>query len=269
MRNNEAIRGPHIKKGEEYHGMGAISEEERSRDLEEYLCWQSEMDWRFEKCHYHEKEKVLFALHGLKDYASALLDKLTATRRRCGLELVRSWDKLKRVMRRDFVPRNYEKSSHSTRVLEKRPSLDERKLKKKQIVQYLLRLNQGSMNMEEFYKELKHVMRLLRHQGVKEDEPTKIGKFLKVLNKEIAQMVELHSYYDLEKKNLQRGETKKKPVVGNVVVKKGSRGNSLTNKRRKREFNMRTNKVKTMRAPWKNKRVYARMREQVAKVKVT
>ncbi|KAI5680935.1 hypothetical protein M9H77_02162 [Catharanthus roseus] len=130
------------------------------------------MDWRFEQCDYHEKEKVLYALLGLKDYASVWQDKLTATKRRCGLE---------------------------------------------------------------------------SPQDVKEDEPTKMGQFLKVLNEEIAQVVELHLYYDIEElvafdrkveKNLQRSETNKKPVVGMLWWKWIKDKPLLTNQKMTRELNI-------------------------------
>lgn len=82
---------------------------------------------------------------------------------------------------------------------------------------------------------------------MKEDEPTKMGQFLKVLNEEIAQVVELHLYYDIEElvafdrkveKNLQRSETNKKPVVGMLWWKWIKDKPLLTNQKMTRELNI-------------------------------
>lgn len=94
-------------------------------------------------------------------------------RRRYREEPINSWEDMKRIMRRRFIPSHYYRELH----------------------QRLQSLTQGSKSVEDYYKELE--ITLIR-ANIDEDSETTMACFLCGLNKEIANVVELHHYAEIE-----------------------------------------------------------------------
>lgn len=107
------------------------------------------------------------------DYAIIWWDKLGLNRRRNGEHPIETWAEMKAVMRRRFVPSHYYRD----------------------LYQKLQTLTQGSKNVEEYYKEMEVAM---INANVKEDREATMAHFLNGLNKDIANVVELQHYVELE-----------------------------------------------------------------------
>ena len=87
--------------------------------------------------------------------------------------LVETWDEMKSLMRRCFVPNHYYRD----------------------LYQKLQRLTQGSQSVEDYYKEMEIAM---IGANVEEDREATMARFLNGLNQEIAYKVELQHYVEIE-----------------------------------------------------------------------
>ena len=59
-------------------------------------------------CHSYPKEKkVKLAAVEFTDYASIWWDQLKISRRRCGEGPIESWEEMKKIMRKRYVPSHY------------------------------------------------------------------------------------------------------------------------------------------------------------------
>ena len=142
-------------------------------DLEAYLEWEKKIEFIFD-CHdYLEAKKVKLTVIEFSDYASIWWDHLAISRRRNKERPVETWDEMKSLMRRCFVPNHYY-----------------RDLYKK-----LQRLTQGSQSVEDYYKEMEIAM---IWANVEEDREGTMTWFLNGLNREIADKVELQHYVEIE-----------------------------------------------------------------------
>lgn len=87
--------------------------------------------------------------------------------------MVETWVEMKVIMRKRFVPSFYYRET----------------------CQKLQALIQGTKSVDEYYKEMEmYMIRAI----IKEDEESTMARFLNGLNKEIANMVELQHYVELE-----------------------------------------------------------------------
>ena len=86
---------------------------------------------------------------------------------------IKTWDEMKAVMRRRFVPSHYYKD----------------------LYQNLQSLTQGSKSIEDYHKEMEIT---IIKANVEEDRETTMARFLNGLNCEIANVVELQHYVELE-----------------------------------------------------------------------
>ncbi|XP_057984549.1 uncharacterized protein LOC131169348 [Hevea brasiliensis] len=86
---------------------------------------------------------------------------------------VETWDEMKQIMRDRFVPQHYYKELH----------------------QRLQGLVQGNKSVEEYFKEME--MAMIR-ANVEEDREATMARFLKGLNLDIANIVELQHYVELD-----------------------------------------------------------------------
>ncbi|KAJ4717045.1 Mutant gag-pol polyprotein [Melia azedarach] len=93
--------------------------------------------------------------------------------RRNGEKPIRSWEEMKLVMRKRFIPIHYYRDLH-------------RKLQG---------LVQGSMSVEDYYKEMEIAM---IRANIKEDREATMARFISGLNKEIADVVDLQHYVEME-----------------------------------------------------------------------
>ncbi|RDY08089.1 Retrovirus-related Pol polyprotein from transposon 17.6, partial [Mucuna pruriens] len=89
------------------------------------------------------------------------------------LAVVKFTEDMKTIMRRRFVPSHYHRDLH-------------RKLQS---------LTQGSMNVEDYYKEMEITM---IRANVEEDRETTMARFIRGLKKEITDVVELQHYMEIE-----------------------------------------------------------------------
>ncbi|XP_042446416.1 uncharacterized protein LOC122031363 [Zingiber officinale] len=125
-------------------------------------------------CHnYSEEKKVKLAAVAFTDYVIIWWDQLTLSRRRNRELPIDNWEDMKAVMRRRFVPSHYYRDLH---------------LK-------LQSLKQGSMTMEDYHKEME--IALIR-ANIEEDREATMARFICGLNREIANIVELHHYVELD-----------------------------------------------------------------------
>ncbi len=76
-------------------------------DPDAYLTWESKVEHVFECYNYPEQKKVRLAAMEFVDYALVWWDQLLISRRRTGEGLVRTWEDMKRIMRKRFVPSHY------------------------------------------------------------------------------------------------------------------------------------------------------------------
>ena len=86
---------------------------------------------------------------------------------------VETWDEMKRVMRRRFVPSSYRRDLHNR----------------------LQVLSQGTRTVDEYYKEMEL---LLIHAQIREDDESKKARFLHGLNAEISDFVKMFPYNTLQ-----------------------------------------------------------------------
>ena len=142
-------------------------------DPEIYLEWEKKMEFIFDCHNYSDAKKVKLVVIELTNYAIVWWDKLVLSRKRDGERPFETWREMKALMRKNFVPNHY------YRVL----------------YQKLHRLMQGFKCVEDYYKEMEMEMVI---GDVNEDREATMAQFLNGLNKEIAHVVELQHYVELE-----------------------------------------------------------------------
>ncbi|PKI75357.1 hypothetical protein CRG98_004241 [Punica granatum] len=143
-------------------------------DPDVYTEWERKVELVFYCHNYSEEKKVKLAAMAFTDYAIVWRDQLTVSRCRNGERPIDNWEDMKAVMRRRFVPSHYYRDLH---------------LK-------LQNLKQGSKTVEEYHKEMEIAM---IRANVEEDREATMARFISELNREIANIVELHHYVELEK----------------------------------------------------------------------
>ena len=141
-------------------------------DPEVYLEWETKMEMVFDCHNYAEIKKVKLAAIEFTDYAIVWWDQLLINRRRNREPPVDTWEEMKMLMRKRFVPSHYYRG----------------------LYQKLQRLNQGSKSVEEYYKEMEVAM---IRANVEEDREATMARFLHGLNREIADIVEMQHYVEL------------------------------------------------------------------------
>ncbi|XP_031375623.1 uncharacterized protein LOC116190098 [Punica granatum] len=142
-------------------------------DPDIYIEWERRVELVFDCHNYSEEKKVKLAAVAFTDYAIVWWDQLTVSRRRNGERPIDNWEGMKAVMRRRFVPSHYYRDLY---------------LK-------LQNLKQGSKTVEEYHKEMEIAM---IRANVEEDREATMARFISGLNREIANIVELHHYVELE-----------------------------------------------------------------------
>jgi hypothetical protein len=141
-------------------------------DPEVYLEWETKMEMVFD-CHsYSEIKKVKLAAIEFTDYAIVWWDQLLINRRRNREPPVDTWEEMKMLMRKRFVPSHYYRG----------------------LYQKLQNLRQGSKSVDDYYKEMELAM---IRANVEEDREATMARFLHGLNREIADVVEMQHYVEL------------------------------------------------------------------------
>ena len=142
-------------------------------DPETYLDWERKIELIF-NCHrYSDEKKVKLAVIEFTDYAMIWWDQLVTNRRRNHERPVETWEELKALMRKRFIPSHYYR----------------------ELYQKLQHLYQGSKSVEDYHTEMEVAM---IRANVVEDREATMARFLGGLHKEIASVVELHHYVELE-----------------------------------------------------------------------
>jgi hypothetical protein len=142
-------------------------------DPEAYLEWEKKMEFVFDCHNYSETKKVKLAVIEFSEYAVTWWDQLVINRRRNRERPIDTWEEMKVVMRKRFIPSYYY-----------------RELYKK-----LQGLRQGSQSVEDYYKEMEIAM---IRANVEEDREATMARFLLGLNREIHDKVEMQHYVELE-----------------------------------------------------------------------
>ncbi|XP_033139262.1 uncharacterized protein LOC117130602 [Brassica rapa] len=164
-------------------------------DPDAYLEWEKKIDLVFNCRRYSEAKKIQIAVTEFYDYALSWWDQLVTNRRRNGEFPVETWAEMKALMRKRFVPSHYHRDLH----------------------QKLRKLTQGSRTVEEYYQEMELLM--LR-ACISEDREATMARFLRGLNREIQDSVEMQHYLEMEEM------LHKAILVEQQVKRKGhSRGN--------------------------------------------
>jgi len=142
-------------------------------DPELYLEWERKVEHVFDCHNYSDEKKVKLAVVEFTDYASIWWDQLVTSKRRNGERQIGTWDEMKTVMRKRFIPSHYYRDLY-------------RKLQT---------LTQGSMSVEDYYKEMEIAMIIA---NVEEDREATMARFIGGLKKEISDVVELQYYVEME-----------------------------------------------------------------------
>ncbi|XP_041001589.1 uncharacterized protein LOC121247286, partial [Juglans microcarpa x Juglans regia] len=142
-------------------------------DPEVYLEWEKKIELVFDCHNYSEEMKVKLAVIEFTDYAIIWWDQLVTNRRRNYERPIETWGELKALMRRRFVPSHYYRD----------------------LYQKLQNLTQGSRSVEDYHKEMDVAM---IRANVKEDREATMARFLSGLNRDVANIIELQHYVEIE-----------------------------------------------------------------------
>jgi hypothetical protein len=142
-------------------------------DPEAYLEWEKKVDWIFVCHNYSEAKKVKLVVIEFMNYALIWWDQNVIIRRRSGERPIASWEEMKVLMRRQFVPNHYYRDLYMK----------------------LQGLNQGSRSVDEYFKEMEIAM--IRANVIEVREAT-MARFLNEPNRDIANVVELQCCVELE-----------------------------------------------------------------------
>ncbi|XP_057785651.1 uncharacterized protein LOC131003187, partial [Salvia miltiorrhiza] len=142
-------------------------------DPELYLDWERKVELMFDCHNYSELKKVKLAAIEFSDYALVWWDQMVTSRRRNNEPPIQTWQEMKAVMRKRFVPNHYYR----------------------ELFNKLQTLRQGSRSVDEYYKEME--VSMIRANVVEEREAT-MARFLTGLHWDIRDKVELQHYVELE-----------------------------------------------------------------------
>ncbi|RDX79635.1 hypothetical protein CR513_39915, partial [Mucuna pruriens] len=139
-----------------------VRKKKRSTQMEDIMKMKGE----------EEKKKVKLVVVEFTNYANIWWDQFVINRRRNGERPIHTSKDMKSIMRRRFVPSHYHRDLH-------------RKLQSS---------TQGSMSVEDYYKEMEIAM---TRANVKENHEVTIARFIDGLKKEIADVVEFQHYMEI------------------------------------------------------------------------
>jgi hypothetical protein len=122
---------------------------------------------------YSKEKKVKLTVIEFTNYAIIWWDQLVISRRRNHERPIETWEEMKAIMRRQFVPSHYYR----------------------ELYQKLQSLTQGDKSVDDYYKEMDITMIRV---NVEEDREATMARFLNRLNRDIANVVELQHYLEME-----------------------------------------------------------------------
>uniref|UniRef100_A0A2N9EVS7 CCHC-type domain-containing protein n=1 Tax=Fagus sylvatica TaxID=28930 RepID=A0A2N9EVS7_FAGSY len=121
-------------------------------DPEAYLEWEKKVELIFECHNYSEEKKVKLAVIEFTDYAIIWWDQLVMNRRRNHERAIETWEEMRAIMRRRFVPSHYYRD----------------------LYQKLQSLTQGYRSVDDYYKEME--IALIR-ANVEEDREATMARW--------------------------------------------------------------------------------------------
>ena len=140
---------------------------------DEYITWVTKVDMAFSHHDYMEYKQMRMALLEFHDYALTWWQEFLRGQRQYNGVPIRTWTGLKEVMRMRFVPTHYIRELHTR----------------------LQRLVQGSISVDDYYKQMQFLLGRLEYQ---EGTEATMARFVRGLNRDIADKIELYPYTTLE-----------------------------------------------------------------------
>ena len=140
---------------------------------ESYLEWEMKVDQVFNCHHLDEERKVNLASLEFEGYAMVWWNQVQTDIMRLRRAPINTWYELKRCMKERFVPSFYARELHNK----------------------LQRLIQGFKSVEDYYQEMELAM---MRADVQEDQEATMSRFLHGLNRDIQDVLELHTYNTME-----------------------------------------------------------------------
>ena len=131
------------------------------------------MEFIFDCHQYSEEKKVKLAAIEFIDYALVWWDQLVTSRRRDHDRPIETWEEIKAIMCKRFVPTHYYREFYNK----------------------LQNLVQRSKSVEEYHQAMEIAM---TRANIDEDRKATMARFLHGLNRNIADLVELHHYVDID-----------------------------------------------------------------------
>ncbi|VFQ83159.1 unnamed protein product [Cuscuta campestris] len=146
---------------------------EGKNDLDDFLEWLETVERVFDFKNVSEEKKVKLVAFKFRKYASTWWTNVTIRRRRENKSPVTSWNKMRALLKKKFLPENYIRENFSK----------------------LQHLRQGSRSVEEYNREFEE---LLLRCDLQEDYSQTFVRYLFGLNVQIANTVELQDYHTLD-----------------------------------------------------------------------
>jgi hypothetical protein len=145
----------------------------RKESADEYLNWVEQCDQIFRVHNFSDQHRMNLASVEFSGYALIWWNQLQEHQLRLGLRHINTWEEMKRVMKRRFVPSSYQRDLRNRLQL----------------------LKQGKKSVDEYFKEMEL---LLVQTGIREDLQSTMARFLGRLNEEISGFVEMFPYRTLQ-----------------------------------------------------------------------
>jgi hypothetical protein len=142
-------------------------------NADEYLKWAEQCDQIFRVHNLSDQRCVNLASVEFSVYALTLWNQVQENQLQLGLGYIHTWEEMKRVMKRRFVPSSYERD----------------------LMNRMQTLRQGKRSVDEYFKEMEL---LLVRTGTRESMESKMARFLGGLNEGIAGFVEMFPYHTLQ-----------------------------------------------------------------------
>ncbi|XP_038888883.1 uncharacterized protein LOC120078660 [Benincasa hispida] len=142
-------------------------------DPKGYLQYESKIKHVFYCHNFSEERKMKLVVAKFIDYVSVWWTSLKLEWRRNYEELIETWEELKALMRKMYIPKHYI-----------------RELKQK-----LYSLQQGSKGVDDYYKEMQTLM---NRENIDEDEEDAMARFLGGMNRELTNQMDRQAYFDMK-----------------------------------------------------------------------
>ncbi|RYQ91036.1 hypothetical protein Ahy_B09g096907 [Arachis hypogaea] len=142
-------------------------------NLEVYFEWERKVESFFATCILSEEKKVRLVQANFSDDARIWWTELGRSRRRYGKSPICSWEKMKKIMRRQFVPSSYHNEFFGR----------------------FCKLQQGSQSVMKYHKEFLYLM---DKANIKRSPEVLMDRFLFGLRKELADTVQHYRYTTMD-----------------------------------------------------------------------